>query len=152
MSRDESSYLPAIAALEALPAALKAVRLSRGTSLRRAAREIGVSFSTVNRIENGEDCSKDNALAVLRWLANPPAPSHIADVMVLDDATTDQEPTVRIWACDQCGKRAPWGEGWTWYGSLRQIEETGTPDFVLCSSTCRTLHAARTGTNPEVTL
>jgi transcriptional regulator with XRE-family HTH domain len=52
-----------------LPATLRAVRTLRGQSLREVAKDAGMSFSTVTRIENGEDCALSSAIAILRWIA-----------------------------------------------------------------------------------
>lgn len=57
--------------LDDLPIALRTVRRSRGLSLREVARQTGISFSTVLRIEAGEGCHLDNVLAILRWLDAP---------------------------------------------------------------------------------
>ena len=46
-------------------------------------------------------------------------------------------PPARIWTCDICGKKEPWGDQWRWYGSYRTYEETGEPEFVACSMACR---------------
>lgn len=51
-----------------LPMLLREARRARGLSLRAAARQLGMSFSTVTRMEAGEDCALSNAVAVLRWL------------------------------------------------------------------------------------
>jgi transcriptional regulator with XRE-family HTH domain len=51
-----------------LPMLLREARRARGLSMRAAARELGISFSTVHRIEEGQDCALSNAVAVLRWL------------------------------------------------------------------------------------
>jgi transcriptional regulator with XRE-family HTH domain len=51
-----------------LPLLLREARRARGLSLRGAARELGMSFATVTRMEKGEDCALSNAVAVLRWL------------------------------------------------------------------------------------
>lgn len=58
-----------IQVLEGLPTALRVTRLARGCSLRKVARELDVSFSTIYRIEAGEDCNLSSAIAVLRWIA-----------------------------------------------------------------------------------
>lgn len=55
--------------LAGLPVTLKVVRRMRGSSQREVARECGISFSTVCRIEAGEDCTLSSAVAVLRWIA-----------------------------------------------------------------------------------
>jgi ribosome-binding protein aMBF1 (putative translation factor) len=58
--------------IASLPLLLREARRARGLSLRAAARELGLSFSTVDRIERGEDCALSNATTVLRWLGQPP--------------------------------------------------------------------------------
>lgn len=142
------SYAAAIEALEALPAALKAVRLSRGIALRGVATEAGVSFSTVTRIESGEDCTVGSALALLRWMATPPT---VAARSAVDlDACGSDEPAMLIWTCDECGKRAAWGSGWTWFGSHRHLDLTGKPEAVMCSKECREVNAAKADRDPEV--
>lgn len=55
--------------LEALPELALEARRHRGLSLRSAAREIGISFPVLARLERGNDVMLSNALAVLRWLA-----------------------------------------------------------------------------------
>ena len=66
----------------------------------------------------------------------------------LDEAT--EPPTIRVWACAQCGKREPWGPGWYWYGSLRDLDLTGEPEYVVCSRACRERTATRRKHNPEL--
>lgn len=142
------SYAAAIEALEALPAMLKAVRLSRGIALRGAATEAGVSFSTVTRIESGEDCTVGSALALLRWMAAPPTVAARAAVDL--EAGSSDEPAALIWTCDECGKQSTWSLGWTWFGSYRHLDLTGKPEAVLCSQGCREVNAAKAGRAPEV--
>lgn len=152
----ESSYLPAIEALEALGQSLKAVRLSRSKSLRKCAAEVGVSSSTITRVESGEACDTTSALAILRWLANPPVAATIEVRrnpyldLIDEDAAADAEPIARVWVCAHCGKRDTWGPGWSWYGSLRQLDLTGEPEFVVCSPACRRSTAARRGHDSDV--
>jgi hypothetical protein len=145
----ESSYLPAIEALESLGPSLHAVRLSRGKSLRKCAAEMGISFSTVNRVESGEDCDLGSALAILRWLATPPGVAavevRVNPALAIDLSDPDTEPVVRVWTCAQCGKREPWGPGWAWFGNYRQLDLTGEPEFVVCSTACRQRSATREG-------
>lgn len=59
--------------LDELPVVLRGVRRSRGLSLREAARQIDVSFSTVDRVEKGEDCDTGTLRLILRWLDAVPA-------------------------------------------------------------------------------
>jgi transcriptional regulator with XRE-family HTH domain len=61
--------------IAALPLLLREARRARGLSLRAAAGEIGMSFSTVTRIEAGADYTLSNATAVLEWLDQRPADS-----------------------------------------------------------------------------
>lgn len=72
MTRATRPYADAIATIEELPTMLRIVRRLRGISLRTAAEEIGISFSTVDRIERGEECYLSAALACLRWVDRPP--------------------------------------------------------------------------------
>ncbi len=66
--------------IASLPVLLREARRSRGLSQRAAAKELGCSFSTVSRMEAGEDCALSNATAVLRWLdQRPTAPAVCSD-------------------------------------------------------------------------
>ena len=56
--------------IEGLPAHEKLIRQTRGLGLRAAAKEIGISFSTLSRFENGIDCNMSSVLAILRWLGS----------------------------------------------------------------------------------
>lgn len=51
-----------------LPMLMKETRRARGLSMRAAAVEIGVSFSTVHRFEHGKDSATSVLVAVLRWM------------------------------------------------------------------------------------
>src|SRR5690349_12199387 len=55
--------------MQALPRVLREQRRIHRLSLRAAAAEIGVSFSTVSRLESGEVVMSDVVQAVLRWLS-----------------------------------------------------------------------------------
>lgn len=57
-----------IAVLRSLPARVRERRAAHGISIRQAGREMGVCFSTVSRLENGEDLALSTAIAALRWL------------------------------------------------------------------------------------
>lgn len=50
---------------------LRAVREREGQSQRAAAKEIGVSFSTVSRAEAGATVDGVNAAKIMRWIAQP---------------------------------------------------------------------------------
>jgi transcriptional regulator with XRE-family HTH domain len=52
---------------------LREARRARGLSTREAARQLGMSFATVGRIEQGEDYMIGNARRVLAWLDQGPA-------------------------------------------------------------------------------
>lgn len=67
MSRADA--LPSLTdAIEALPAAARAVRQARRLSLRDAAEQIGIPFNNLNRFENGGNCTLETVLAVARWV------------------------------------------------------------------------------------
>lgn len=63
-----SRYADLAAVVEALPMLVREHRRRRGVSLRAAARELGVSFSTLDRIERGEDYNSRSLPDLLRWL------------------------------------------------------------------------------------
>jgi transcriptional regulator with XRE-family HTH domain len=70
--------------LDELPAALRTARRMRGLSLRAVSREVGLSFSTVTRIESGEEFSSVSLRAILTWL-DKPAPA-LTDTQETDRA------------------------------------------------------------------
>lgn len=70
---DLSTYTALADTLASLPLLLRAERRRRQLSSRAAAAELGVSPSTVVRIEAGEDHVASHAVAVLRWLDTQPA-------------------------------------------------------------------------------
>lgn len=71
-----TTYSELAAVIEALPMLLREARRSRGMSLRATASQIGCSFSTVYRFEQGQDANLSNAVAILRWLEAPDAWAH----------------------------------------------------------------------------
>ena len=74
-------YVELAEVVASLPLLLREARRARRLSMRAAAREMGISFSTVTRIEQGEDCALSNAMTVFRWLDQhriPTAPSPLA--------------------------------------------------------------------------
>lgn len=73
MTGKPTPYAELVSVLAALPLLLRETRRQRGLSSRAAARQIGCSFSTVSRIESGEDCALSNAVAILRWIGEPTA-------------------------------------------------------------------------------
>lgn len=70
-----SSYSELAEVLGLLPMLLREARRTRRLSVRAAAEQLGMSFSTVSRMETGHDCALSNAVAVLRWLEPPTPPS-----------------------------------------------------------------------------
>jgi len=64
----QTTYSELAQVLAALPILLREARRARKLSIRATAREMDMSFATVNRIESGEDCVLSNAVTVLRWL------------------------------------------------------------------------------------
>lgn len=66
-----SPYGELASVLDNLPILVREARRARGLSVRAAATQIGCSFSTVHRFENGDDVNLSNAAAMLRWLGAP---------------------------------------------------------------------------------
>ena len=65
-----ASYVELLDVLDALPMLLREARRRRGHSQRVAAVEMGLSFSTVSRIEGGVgDPALSNVKAVLEYVA-----------------------------------------------------------------------------------
>lgn len=60
----------AIHVLTNLGPTLRTVRTLRGLSLREVARQTGLSFSTVKRIEDGDDCVLSHAILALKWIGD----------------------------------------------------------------------------------
>lgn len=74
MARDHpTSYRELAVVLMTLPLLLREARRARGLSQRATAEQLGMSFSTVSRIEDGRDGMVSNVLAVLAWLDQTPA-------------------------------------------------------------------------------
>lgn len=64
----QTTYTELAGVLTSLPLLVREARRARGLSIRAAAKQIGCSFSTVLRFENGEDCNLSNAQLMLSWL------------------------------------------------------------------------------------
>lgn len=65
------SYAELADVLERLPSLVLEARIARGVSLREAARQAGVPYVNLHRIESGEGGSTTGTLVlVLRWLAD----------------------------------------------------------------------------------
>lgn len=52
-----------------LPLLVRERRRQERLSIRAAAEQIGISFSTIHRMEHGDDMNEASLAAVLRWLA-----------------------------------------------------------------------------------
>lgn len=115
-----SPYVELVSVIESLPVLLREARRARGLSIRAAAAELGVSFATVARIEQGEDGLLSNAVAVLRWLDQTPKratvnaptltdpPGHAFVAGGDDGAFGDRGTWCAVWGVrdgeeDQCG-------------------------------------------------
>lgn len=68
MNGHPTPYAELAEVIDRLPMLLREARRARGLSMRAAAKELGISFSTIPRIEAGQDCALSNAVAVMRWL------------------------------------------------------------------------------------
>lgn len=68
MAERLTSYDELVEIIDALPLMVRETRRARGLSQRAAAKQLRFSFSTISRIENGEDYVIDNLRSVLRWL------------------------------------------------------------------------------------
>ena len=66
------SYAELADLVENLPLIVLENRRRRQISLREAARELGVSFSTISRVERGEDFNSRILPDLLRWLGPVP--------------------------------------------------------------------------------
>lgn len=73
MNRAEPTpYTELAEVLAALPLLVREARRARGLSQRAAAQQMGVSFSTVSRLENGHDAVMSNVSTALCWLDTRP--------------------------------------------------------------------------------
>lgn len=80
MSARQSTYAELVDVLDLLPRLLREIRRLRGLSLRAAADEIGVAFNSLSRFERGQDVLLSNAVAVLKWLDQPPVSAALPEV------------------------------------------------------------------------
>lgn len=62
---------------------LRSHRAARGLSLRQAGAEIGVSSSTLSRVENGRDPDLQDYFRIIKWIGNP-MPSERGSAMTKD--------------------------------------------------------------------
>lgn len=63
-----ASYDELVAVLKNLPLLVRETRRRRGMSLRATAEAVGCSFSTVTRVEAGEDLVLSNAVDIIEWI------------------------------------------------------------------------------------
>lgn len=71
--------------IEAMPELIRQVRVARGLSQREVARQTGVAFSTVSRIERGHDCTVSHLLALFRWAVTPVPLPTAAQLLARED-------------------------------------------------------------------
>jgi hypothetical protein len=64
-----SACRAALEVLDYLPGMVSAERHRQGLSLRAAADEMGVAFTTLNRLERGEGIHLEAGVQAVRWLA-----------------------------------------------------------------------------------
>ena len=72
MPEAENDAEALVAALEALPAAVRAERERRGLSLRTAAAEMGTAFNSLTRLEQGRNSTLAQVRAAAEWLTLSP--------------------------------------------------------------------------------
>lgn len=63
-----SSYAELLDLLDHLPVLVREKRRREGLSIRRAAEQNDVSFSTLDRVEKGAECSLAVAKSLLAWV------------------------------------------------------------------------------------
>lgn len=68
-NRRQATYAELDDVLRLLPMLARESRRARGWTTRQFGQEVGVSSSTVSRLETGKPVTLDTARAVLRWLA-----------------------------------------------------------------------------------
>jgi len=68
VGRALSTYAEIVDVLNVLPMIVREARRQHRLSLRQMAAEVGCSFSTIARIEDGNDGRVENAILILQWL------------------------------------------------------------------------------------
>jgi len=68
VERQGDDIVDVVYVLQNLGPALTAIRIARRLSLREVARQCGESFSTVARIEKGQNCQVSSAVSILLWI------------------------------------------------------------------------------------
>lgn len=63
-----TTYTELAEVIENLPLLVRETRRSRGLSGRAAAKQAGMNFTTLSRVEHGEDMRASSLQAILRWL------------------------------------------------------------------------------------
>lgn len=72
MADDANAARSAAAQLLALAVQAAYQRSRRGFSARTAAKEIGITASTLRRVEQGKPCSTDTAIKIFQWIGALP--------------------------------------------------------------------------------
>jgi transcriptional regulator with XRE-family HTH domain len=75
--------------IEELGPAVKAVRRSRGLSIREVGRQTGVAYNTIARVEAGHAVFSASIIKILRWLDEPGQTGDAADRAA--EALADEE-------------------------------------------------------------
>ncbi len=139
---------------------VRTLRAANGWSQGRVAKAMAahghpMSQQTVAKIEKGTRPTSVAELAALARVFGTSMSDLLAPVDPAISAFTKTKPVVsaasidlsdglaeparKVWRCAVCGTTGGWSDGWRWFGSFRQVEETGAPEFVVCSKACRSL-------------
>lgn len=51
----------------------------------------------------------------------------------------DEVPSGRVHTCSICGKIDNWKDGWSWFGSYRELEDEPWKILKFCSDACLTI-------------
>jgi transcriptional regulator with XRE-family HTH domain len=71
MAAELATFAEIVEVLDTLPVILRNARRTRRLSVREVARQTGLSFSTISRMENAEEFTSVSLRAVLAWLDAP---------------------------------------------------------------------------------
>lgn len=126
MASDQSTYAEIIDVLDRLPNTVREVRRIRRLSLRAAAGQIGISFSTLDRFESRHardiGIQLDPVVRIMRWLDRvdtkwveglpldlPPRPDSDFDIATsrpLASPLADTDEPKAGWVCSKCAREA----------------------------------------------
>jgi len=57
--------------------------------------------------------------------------------MTVEHSTKHIDTSRRIYRCDTCGNLFNWGDESTWFGSLKELEETPSKIKHYCTKKCQ---------------